>query len=125
MKLFLGIDGGQTATKSILADASGRVLGMGRGSPAIHLKDDATREHARKALQEAIHQALKQAGLKDATEIAVAFLGFSGVSGPEAPAAKAYCELVQEQFSVGFVCSDHDARTALAGAIPSMTGAIA
>ena len=125
MKLFLGIDGGQTSTKSILADASGRVLGAGRGGPAIHLKDGATREHARGALYAAIHQALRQAGLVDATEIACAFLGFSGVSGPEASAAKTYCEVVQEQFEVRSIFIDHDARTALAGAIPSMTGVIA
>lgn len=125
MKLFLGIDGGQTATKSILADISGQVLGAGRGGPAIHLKDGATREHARRALYEAIHEAMGQAGLPDTTEIAFAFLGFSGVSGPEAPAAKTYCEVVQEQFAVRSIFIDHDARTALAGAIPSMTGVIA
>jgi len=125
MKLFLGIDGGQTATKSILADASGQVLGTGRGGPAIHLKDGATREHARRALYEAIHQVLQQAGLPDTTEITTAFLGFSGVSGPEAPAAKTYCEVVQEHFAVRSIFIDHDAHTALAGAIPSMTGVIA
>jgi N-acetylglucosamine kinase-like BadF-type ATPase len=125
MKLFLGIDGGQTATKCLLADVSGQVLGAGRGGPAIHLKDGATREHARRVLHEAIHQALAQAGLSDTTEIACAFLGFSGVSGPEAPAAKTYCEVVQEQFAVHSIFIDHDARTALAGAIPSMTGVIA
>jgi N-acetylglucosamine kinase len=125
MELFLGIDGGQTATKSILGDASGQVLGAGRGGPAIHLKDGATREHARRALYEAIHQALWQAGLPDTTEIACAFLGFSGVSGPDAPAAKTYCEVVQEQFAVHSIFIDHDAHTALAGAIPSMTGVVA
>jgi N-acetylglucosamine kinase len=125
MKIFLGIDGGQTATKSILADASGRVLGTGQGGPAIHLKDGATREHARRALYEAIHQALEQAGLPDTTEIESAFLGFSGVSGPEAPAAKTYCEVVQEQFAVRSIFIDHDALTALAGAIPSMNGVVA
>lgn len=124
MKLFLGIDGGQTATKSILADASGQVLGAGRGGPAIHLKDGATRQHAREALYEAIHEALAQAGFSDATEMEHAFLGFSGVSGPEAPAAKTYCEVVQEQFAVRKISIDHDARTALAGAIPSMSGVI-
>lgn len=125
MKLFLGIDGGQTATKSILADASGRVLGVGRGGPAIHLKDGATRQHARRVLYQAIHGVLERAGLADTTEIACAFLGFSGVSGPEAPSAKTYCEVVQEQFAVRSIFIDHDARTALAGAIPSMTGVIA
>jgi len=125
MKLFLGIDGGQTATKSILADESGRVVGVGRGGPAIHLKDGATREHALRVTYEAIHAALQRAGLPDTTEIASAFLGFSGVSGPGAPAAKTYCEVVQEQFVVQSIFIDHDAQTALAGAIPSMTGVVA
>lgn len=125
MRLFLGIDGGQTATKSILADSSGRVLGTGRGGPAIHLRDGATREHAHKVLYGAIHQALRQAGLPDATGIACAFLGFSGVSGPDAPAARTYCEVVQEQFAVQSIFIDHDAQTALAGAIPSMKGVVA
>src|SRR5262245_66659449 len=94
MALFLGIDGGQTATKSILADESGRVLGIGRGGPAIHLKDRVTRDQARIALYEATHQALKEAGLPDTAGIACAFLGFSGVAGPETPAAKTYREIV-------------------------------
>ena len=125
MKLFLGIDGGQTATKCILAEASGRVLSAGRGGPAIHLKDQATREHARKVLHDTVHQALDQAGLPATTEIACAFLGFSGVAGPETSAAKTYCNLVREQFAVRSIAIDHDARIALAGAIPSMNGAIA
>ncbi len=125
MKLFLGIDGGQTATKSILADEFGRVLGTGRGGPAIHLKDAATRQHARRALFEAVHEALTRAGLSDSAAIESAFLGFTGISGSGTEAARTYCEVVQEQFSIGQIGIDHDACTALAGAIPSMVGVIA
>jgi N-acetylglucosamine kinase-like BadF-type ATPase len=124
MKIFLGIDGGQTTTKSILADETGRFLGTGAGGPAIHLKDEETREHARRALYESIHAALREAGLPDLTEIESAFLGFTGVSGSETPPARTYCELTQEQFRIKSVAIDHDARSALAGAIPSMIGVI-
>ena len=124
MKIFLGIDGGQTTTKSILADETGRVLGTGAGGPTIHLKDEETRQHARQALYESIHAALREAGLPDSTEIESAFLGFTGVSGPETPPARTYCELTREQFRIKSVAIDHDARSALAGAIPSMIGVI-
>lgn len=125
MKLFLGIDGGQTTTKSILAAENGRVLGIGIGGPAIHLKDEATRQHAKQVLYESVHQALGQAGLPDSAGIESAFLGFSGVSGPEAPAAKTYCEVTQEQFNIRSIAIDHDARSALVGAIPTGRGVIA
>jgi N-acetylglucosamine kinase-like BadF-type ATPase len=124
MKIFLGIDGGQTTTKSIVADETGRILGIGVGGPAIHLKDEETRRHARQALYESIHAALCGAGLPDGTEIESAFLGFTGVSGPETPAARTYCEVTREQFSIQLVTIDHDALSALAGAIPSMVGVI-
>jgi glucosamine kinase len=124
MKVFLGIDGGQTTTKSILADETGRVLGMGVAGPAIHLKDEDTRQHARQSLGDSIHEALIRAGLPDTTEIESAFLGFTGVPGPETPAAKTYCELTLEQFRITSIQIDHDARIGLAGAIPSMIGVI-
>jgi N-acetylglucosamine kinase-like BadF-type ATPase len=124
MKIFLGIDGGQTTTKSILADETGRILGIGAGGPAIHLKDEETRRHAWQALYESIHAALCEAGLPDGTEIESAFLGFTGVSGPETPAARTYCEVTRDQFRIQSLAIDHDARSALAGAIPSMVGVI-
>lgn len=125
MKLFIGIDGGQTSTKCILADQTGKVLGVGEGGPCIHLKDEDAREHARKVLYKAIHQALVAAGLSDTMEIESAFVGITGVSGPQAPAAITYREGVLGQFRIKLISIDHDARVALAGAIPTMIGVIA
>jgi glucosamine kinase len=123
-KLFLGIDGGQTTTKSVLADETGRVLGVGAGGPAIHLKDEKTRQHASQALYECIQAALTEAGISGETEFESAFLGFTGVSGPDGPAAKSYAEVTLAQFRIRCLAVDHDARSALAGAIPSMAGVI-
>ncbi len=124
MKLYLGIDGGQTATKSILADESGQVLGVGLGGPSDHFKDDESRLRTRKVLRQAIGQALDEAGLPESSEIEIAFLGMTGVAGPQTSAARTYRELVAEYFHIKTLHLDHDARSALAGAIPSMVGVI-
>jgi N-acetylglucosamine kinase-like BadF-type ATPase len=124
MRIFLGIDGGQTATKSILADETGRVLAAGTGGPVTHVKDGESREQARRAIDESVHQVLEFAGLPDSTEIDSAFLGFSGVAGPEVPAAQVYREVTEEQFAIKTITIDHDAHSALAGALPSMRGVI-
>jgi N-acetylglucosamine kinase-like BadF-type ATPase len=124
MKLFLGIDGGQTSTKSILADETAKVLGTGLGGPCSHFKDESSREQAREAFYVSVHEAFAQAGLADSLEVESAFWGITGVAGPEAPAAKTYREILGERLKSRVVGIDHDARTALAGAIPSMIGVI-
>ena len=37
MRLFLGIDGGQSTTTAVIGDDSGRILGSGRGGPCNHV----------------------------------------------------------------------------------------
>lgn len=124
MKLFLGIDGGQTSIKSVLANQRGRILGTGSGGPAVHFRDEATRHQVRESLSRAIQEALRQAGLSVTQEIESAFLGVSGVNGPESPAGTIYRDMIQEEFKARKICVDLDARIALAGAIPSRVGVI-
>jgi N-acetylglucosamine kinase-like BadF-type ATPase len=124
MKLFLGIDGGQTSTKSILADETGKVLGIGLGGPCSHFKDESSREQAGEAFYVSVHEAFAQADLAGSLEVESAFLGMTGVAGPETPAAKIYREILGGQLQARVVGIDHDARSALAGAIPSMVGVI-
>ena len=88
MKLFLGIDGGQTSIKSVLADERGKILGTGSGGPAVHFADEAARQQARKSLSQAIQEPLRQAGFPVTQEIESAFLGITGVNGPESPAGR-------------------------------------
>ncbi len=49
-RLFLGIDGGQTGTQAVLADATGRVLGHGAGGPSNHVEMPGGRERLRQAI---------------------------------------------------------------------------
>ena len=36
MKLFLGVDGGQSSTTALVGDETGRVMGVGRAGPCNH-----------------------------------------------------------------------------------------
>jgi len=124
MKLFLGIDGGQTAIKSILADEDGHIVGAGNGGPAIHFKDDEARRTVSASLHESLQGAFNQAGLSSKPGIESVFLGISGVNGPDTRAAAIYRELTSEQLNAKLIRVDIDARIALAGAIPSMVGVV-
>jgi glucosamine kinase len=124
MKLFVGIDGGQTAIKSILADQHGNVLGTGTAGPALHFKDDETRRQVRESLQQSVLQAFHRAGLSPKQPIESVFLGISGVNGPKTIAAGIYHDLVDEQLNAPLIRVDIDARIALAGAIPSGVGVV-
>ncbi|MEW5974506.1 MAG: BadF/BadG/BcrA/BcrD ATPase family protein [Acidobacteriota bacterium] len=125
MSFFLGVDGGQTAIKAILGDESGRVLGMGRGGPAIHVSDDRSRQEVRDSMHEALRALAATAGVSLPLRVRSACLGFSGVTGPEAPAARLYGELASEIIQTEVIEISHDAGIALAGAIPDRVGVIA
>lgn len=58
MALYLGIDGGGTGCRAVVADAAGTVLGRGQSGPA-NIASDPTR--ARSNILDATHQALSQA----------------------------------------------------------------
>ena len=58
MALYLGIDGGGTGCRAVVADAVGAVLGRGQAGPA-NIASDPTR--ARSNILEATHQALSEA----------------------------------------------------------------
>ncbi len=82
MKLYLGVDGGQSSTKAVIGDETGRVLGSGSGGPCNHA--EAGEGHAR--LESGVNQSLAAAcgaaGL-DAAMVCfeAACLGMSG--GPD------------------------------------------
>jgi N-acetylglucosamine kinase-like BadF-type ATPase len=124
MKLFLGIDGGQTAIKSLLADEYGQFLGFGSGGPAMHFEGPEAQREVRASLHHSVREAFQQAGLPTWEPIESVFLGISGVNGPDTKAARTYQQLVGEQLSAASIQVDIDARIALAGAIPAMIGVV-
>ncbi len=79
MKLLIGIDGGQTSTKAVVMDDSGRLLGAGRGGPANHIREPGGIERIRQSLRDAISEARNSAGIGDSS-VVCAYLGMTGGS---------------------------------------------
>lgn len=111
-RYFLGLDGGGTGCRAVLADGAGRVVGRGSAGPANIMSD---REGALAAIMAAAGQAM---GAVPPAQV-VACLGLAGanISGardwlaPMLPFARARVE--------------HDAVTAVAGALGPRDGIVA
>src|SRR5579864_961023 len=113
MKLFLGVDGGQSGTTALVGDESGRVVGIGRGGPCNHVG----KAEGREKFLRAVGGCLREAGFEGA-EFEGACLGFSG-----GPADKnAY---VRELIKAKHYLVTHDAAIALTGATAGAPGVIA
>ncbi|MBS1913742.1 MAG: ATPase [Bacteroidetes bacterium] len=115
--IVLGIDGGGTRTRALLAGSSGSILGNGLGGPSNY--QAVGLECARESIAEAVSSAWHAAGLPPGRADA-AFLGLAGVtSGTDRSTIEA---LARELGMAGHVGVDHDIRTALAGGIPGRAG---
>ena len=119
MDLFLGIDGGQSSTTAVIGDASGRVVGHGRGGPCNHVKTGDGREKFTGAILGCVTLACEEAGVTLAeTRFAALCAGFSG--GPADKAA-----LLQELVPSELAFVTHDGLIALSGATAGVPGIIA
>ena len=78
--MLLGIDGGNSKTRALLADRSGAVLGAGTAGSSNH--NSVGFEAATQALQTAIGEAFQRAAIDLATPIDVACLGLAGADRP-------------------------------------------
>jgi len=81
MKLFLGVDGGQSTTTAVIGDESGRVLGTGQGGPCNHAAAEEGRARLERAVAESVSAACAQAGLEPRPQFESACFGMSG--GPD------------------------------------------
>src|SRR5436309_5905773 len=82
MKLYLGVDGGQSGTTAIIGDETGRVLGTGEAGPCNHAGAVEGRGKLERAVAGSVSAACSQAGLDPATvRFEAACFGMSG--GPE------------------------------------------
>lgn len=80
-RLYLGIDGGQSSTKALLADETGRVIGRGRGGPCNHAGSADGRAKFLSAIGDCLRQIYHEAGLESSTiRFASVCLGLSGGS---------------------------------------------
>jgi N-acetylglucosamine kinase-like BadF-type ATPase len=82
MKLFLGVDGGQSGTTAVIGDEHGRVLGTGEAGPCNHAGLAEGRAKLERAVSGSLAAACREAGLDPAAvEFESACFGMSG--GPE------------------------------------------
>jgi len=117
MRLFLGIDGGQSSTTALIGDEGGRALGIGRAGPCNHAAAGEGRQKFIAAVTESVHDAALSADLEEPLTFAAACLGLSG--GPDDKDALAREIIRAEHYLI-----THDAHIALAGATGGGPGII-
>jgi N-acetylglucosamine kinase-like BadF-type ATPase len=116
MRLFLGVDGGQSSTTVLIGDESGRVLGAGEAGPCNHAGAGEGRARFERAINEGLQAACARAGL-DAASVCfeAACLGMSG--GPDDKQA-----ILARTLRAGHLLVTTDAAIALAGATATGQG---
>jgi N-acetylglucosamine kinase-like BadF-type ATPase len=116
--LYLGVDGGQSHTKVAVGDSQGRIVGRGTAGPCNHVQSGEGREKLRRAVTEAVTEALAPLSLPFAgTAFAAACFGMSG--GPEDKR-----QLLAELLSCGRLEVTTDAAIALWGGTGGQPGVV-
>lgn len=116
--LYLGVDGGQSATKALIGDSTGRILGRGRAGPCNHVGAAEGRAKLIGAVRGAVGEALEEAGERWArTRFRAACFGMSG-----GPADKR--EILAELIAAERLDCLTDADTALLGGTAGRPGAV-
>ncbi len=116
MRLFAGIDGGQSSTVAVVADEAGQILGRGAAGPADEIGASKDSTGLRDALQGALAQACRSARLPVETKFDAIVAGVSGYDGrvygrsPELPSERAVLM--------------HDTPIAHAGALGGRSGVV-
>ncbi len=117
MRLYLGIDGGQSSTTALIGDETGRVLGVGRAGPSNHAAASEGRRKFVAAITDSVNQAAASAGIVQPAQFEAACLGLSG--GPDDKETLARETIQAERYLI-----THDAHIALAGATSCEPGII-
>jgi N-acetylglucosamine kinase-like BadF-type ATPase len=119
MKLFLGVDGGQSGTTALIGDETGRVIGQGDAGPCNHATAAEGRERLESAVSQSVAGACRKAGLDPASvRFEAACFGMSG--GPDDKRA-----ILAGILRTGRLVVTTDAATALAGATAEGQGIVA
>lgn len=118
MKLYLGIDGGQSHTTALIADGRGRILGRGGAGPSNHTREPGGRERLIGAIMGSVGKAIRKAGVRtESPRFVSAHLALTGE-----PEEK--IEIVREILTAEHLVIGHDAPGALAGALAGGEGII-
>jgi N-acetylglucosamine kinase-like BadF-type ATPase len=118
MRLFLGVDGGQSSTKAVIGDEAGNILGCGTGGPCNHAGAGEGRARLECGIAETLASACREAGLDPRTvAFEAACFGMSG--GPDDKEA-----ILSQILRAGVLLVTNDAAIALAGATAGGCGVI-
>ena len=117
-RLFLGVDGGQSSTTALIADAAGNVLGVGTAGPCNHVGTAEVPAKLKRIVLECVGRACEQAGLAiDKTSFESACFGMSG--GPDDKQS-----LLREVLRTEKLVVTDDAAIALSGALAGKPGVV-
>jgi N-acetylglucosamine kinase-like BadF-type ATPase len=119
MKLFVGVDGGQTSTQTVLADENGTLLAQSSGGPSNHTEEPGGPERLERVVLETIRAALATLHISNPDEhtFASACFGMTGETDIKTQILKRIVRA--EHLSVV-----HDSVNALAGATAGQPGII-
>jgi len=118
VSFYLGIDGGQSSTKALLADETGKVIGRGKGGPCNHTGSAEGRGRFLSAVGDCLRQAYHEAGLESTSvRFASVCLGLSG--GAEDKEAYTKELIPSDRYKL-----THDAEIALMGGTAGEPGII-
>jgi N-acetylglucosamine kinase-like BadF-type ATPase len=118
MKLFLGVDGGQSSTTALIGNEHGHILGRGVGGPCNHATAAEGRAKLERAVSASLAAACAKAQLNPATvHFAAACFGMSG--GPDDKQSILAALLRADRLIV-----THDAAIALSGATATGQGIV-
>jgi N-acetylglucosamine kinase-like BadF-type ATPase len=118
MKLFLGVDGGQSGTTALIGDETGRILGRGEAGPCNHTAAGEGRARLESAVRVSVAAACAAAGADpDTVQFESACFGMSG--GPDDKR-----EILAALVRTGCLAVTTDAVTALAGATEKGQGIV-
>src|SRR5437870_1722347 len=101
MPVFLGVDGGQSTTKAVLADEHANILAQATGGPSDHTEEPGGREGFEQVIQTLIRSVLTSAkapltenaefdGFGQKTQLTPVLFGRLGVNSPHELMAKYY-----------------------------------
>lgn len=119
IKIFIGVDGGQSHTEAVIGDENGNILGRGLGGASNHAEIPGGRMRLQNAIADSVGAALKNANLPSISEtiFAAAHCGMTG-------GADYKREIIGAIIKSNNLIVGHDAPTALYGATAGTPGIV-
>lgn len=119
MKLFLGVDGGQTATKVVIGDERGQIVSQANGGPCNHTEEPGGPERLEQVVRSTVEQSLQRLHIAtlQQCEFAGACFGMTGET-------EIKDRVIRPMFRTSHLSVVHDSVNALEGATAGQAGLI-